>query len=1043
MAEQTFRSPGFFEKEIDLSSRKAGPSGTPAGIIGTAQKGPAFVPVTIGTFADFEVKFGGLSPDRFGPYAVNEFLKHRDAVTYMRVLGAGANSSITDIQNTKQQGTVKNAGFVLEGPLVGATSAEFPTGRDSTEGVTGSGRRHGTVQFLCAAHTIPANELVGFPSFSDNDSFEGTTAAGDVRMVRAMIMSPQGSRVMVAAPGATFATSTEFGSIDDFTAPVAGAFQLLISSSLGQSFSNDGGVPGLKIFNVDLDPSSNSYVGKVLNTDPDKFLEKQHYLYADFPVESELASLHSAAGTVGILSGSDAVSASSPLSSLNSFGDVFGRFDTRYTTPTTPWIISQPFGENEHKLFRFETLSDGQHGNDQVKISIANLRASTDPKNKYATFEVQVRRFLDNDYQKETVEAFPEVTLDPNSDKYIAKIIGDYKVVYNFDAETEDERRLVISGKYPNRSQFIRVVMHDNVTNPDSGLPQSAMPFGFLGVPTLKTNDTLTDGATALSMGDAGTGARLSGQGTDAFTLSRSVVPPLPMRFKCTRGEVETTPGFIGEPGELEKADARLYWGVKFEKIDSEVGGILNTNTSRKPNHLISSYTKFVGIQKLDTVVTGSGADAFNNNKFSLANVALGVTGIADLTSTPKTHMLDAAYIRNATVSAPDYTINDSISSNDRISLAKLVHEDAIKFNRFNSYAKFTLPFYGGFDGLNMLNRDNALMTDRASSSSTDGMASVGWDEDGLGGTQHTGEGKENNIVSSYRAAITQMTDPLNVSTNILAIPGIRDPFVTNFAAKRTKEYSKALYVMDIANYDSSSTRMFIDSEIHEDLKPDVRNTAEFFDSRGVDNNYVASYFPDVTINDESNNLQVQVPASVAAVAALAYNDSVSYPWFAPAGFNRGALSFVSNVATRLSAGDRDTLYDARINPIAIFPSGGYVIFGQKTLQMNKSALDRVNVRRMLLEVKRQIVSVANNLLFEPNTPATRGRFIASATPLLALIQAQAGIEKFQIVMDSTNNSQEDYENNRLNGRIVVVPTRAIEFIAIDFIITNSGVIFA
>ena len=145
----------------------------------------------------------------------------------------------------------------------------------------------------------------------------------------------------------------------------------------------------------------------------------------------------------------------------------------------------------------------------------------------------------------------------------------------------------------------------------------------------------------------------------------------------------------------------------------------------------------------------------------------------------------------------------------------------------------------------------------------------------------------------------------------------------------------------------------------------------------------------------------------------------------------------------RLTAADRDDLYDNRINPIANFSDGSFVIFGQKTCQLAKSALDRVNVRRMLLEVKRQVVSVADKLLFEPNNGATRARFINQVTPLLATIQSQQGIESFKVVMDDTNNTVEDVENNRLNGRIVVVPTRAIEFIAIDFIITNSGVDFA
>ena len=153
-------------------------------------------------------------------------------------------------------------------------------------------------------------------------------------------------------------------------------------------------------------------------------------------------------------------------------------------------------------------------------------------------------------------------------------------------------------------------------------------------------------------------------------------------------------------------------------------------------------------------------------------------------------------------------------------------------------------------------------------------------------------------------------------------------------------------------------------------------------------------------------------------------------------------MNFVTNVATRLTTGDRDELYDARINPIATFPGGSFVIFGQKTLQVAKSALDRVNVRRMMLELKRQVITVADRLLFEQNNQTTRDRFVSLVAPKLALIQAQQGIESFRIVMDDTNNTELDKENNRLNGKIIVVPTRSIEFISIDFIITNAGVSF-
>ena len=135
-------------------------------------------------------------------------------------------------------------------------------------------------------------------------------------------------------------------------------------------------------------------------------------------------------------------------------------------------------------------------------------------------------------------------------------------------------------------------------------------------------------------------------------------------------------------------------------------------------------------------------------------------------------------------------------------------------------------------------------------------------------------------------------------------------------------------------------------------------------------------------------------------------------------------------------------MYESNINPIANFPNKQFVIFGQKTSQLARTALDRVNVRRLVLEVKRQIEIIAQNLLFEQNNAATRKRFIKSSSTSLANIQSRKGIEDFRVVMDDTNNSAEDVDNNRLNGKIVIVPTRAVEFIAIDFVITNAGVEF-
>lgn len=1027
MPEQTFRSPGFFEQEIDLSARQGTTLGIPAGVIGSSKMGPAFVPVTIGTVFDFENRFGTLDPDLFGPYAVREFLKHRNAVTFVRVLGAGANATESDLLNTEVMGTVKSAGFVLESTATANS---------------------GTVQFLCAAHDLNSAETAGFPVFTDNVSHEGAT--GKVNLVRAVLLTPTGTRFEILDHNQAYAPAT------DSVATVGGVsvlgepyFKLAIRSTSGASFSADEGNAGVRIFTASLDPSSKYYVSKILNTNPDKFQEVEHLLYLDLPVESEICSASGDVGSLALLSGS-AGTTTAGGDTTTPFRNLFGKFNTRYTTPRTPAFISQPFGATEYDLFHFETISDGAASNNDFKVSIANLRKSTDPANEFGTFDVQVRRFTDTDTAPEILEVYPGCDLNPRSENYVARKIGDKKVYFNFDTTDENEQRLIVQGKYPNRSSRVRIVMNEAVEK--GTIPGLALPFGFRGIPVLKTNDFLTDDQLRVLVDRHGndigsSGLRLAGLNASATPASGSIMPPLPLRFKVTRGAVAGgSPAFTGQPGTSERTDNRFYWGVKFERMPltgTVQNAVLNSNVSDVPNPLIRAYTKFQGIAKLDTLVTGAGADEFNNNKFSLSRVALyndlSSGEITDVTGTAKEHMLQAAYIRNGVPSSVDYTIDDL--GRNRITLATLVHTSSAVFNRFQEYAKFTAPFFGGFDGVNILDRDNRLLSDRAASSDDGGKADNFVGGLGLVGTDNaamSGKGKDNNIVAAYRAATKILTDEISSNINILAIPGIRDVLVTDFAMEQVRAYGLAIYLMDVLNYDTDSNRLFDGTRV----KPDVRETSEQFDSRAINNNYVASYFPDVFLQDPVNNRPVKVPASVAALGALGFNDKVSYPWFAPAGFNRGALADVTNVVTRLNSEDRDVLYDSRINPIATFPAGGFVIFGQKTLQQAKSALDRVNVRRLLLEVKRLVSSVAKGLLFEQNDAVTRSKFVSQVTPLLGLIQAQSGVEQFQVVCDTTNNTELDVEANRMNGRIVIVPTRAVEFISIDFIITNSGVSF-
>lgn len=1037
MAETTFRSPGFFEREIDLTSPAApGVTGVPVGVIGTAEIGPAFVPVTVGNVSQLQQIFGVPRTSDLGLQGASQYLENGTALTYVRVLGCGANSTTSDFSTTTSQGTVKNAGFIIKGtsPAVGT-----------------DGRHKGAVQYITAKHWVSASADVGYPIFTDNNSFSVATGDNFVHLVRGMIMMASGTRMQILDYNQDYTVANA----SDDSATIGGTpstnlyrkFKLVISSS-APAYSTGDGQSGVRILTASLDPSDSAYISNILNTDPSRFETEEHLLYADFPVESEIAIVSTDAGAVAVLSGSSNTSSTSG-DSTQTFRDAFGRFDTRYSSAKTTYFISQPYGSSEYDLFYFETLNDGANTSQKYKISISTLAKSNDPANPYGTFTVQVRDFYDTDKNPAILEQYPNCTLNPSDDDYVAKRIGDQKSSFNFDALSADERKSYTSGSRKNLSTRIRIVMHPDVES--KRIPADSLPFGFRGLPVVKTTDTLTDGVTGLPGFGSTNARRLNGVLTSAELTAHtgSILPPVPLRFKVTTNAVDSSGGFVGKPGNLELTDASYYWGIKSETVPltgSVNSAIFRSNDSSTFNPLIASYSKLLGIQKMDVLVTGSAADAFANNKFTLSRVALNnsldsrtlVNALADITGTAEQHMLETAYIRNGTVNPTNYTVTPAGEGN-RLTLASLYAvTSSVYFNKFTNYAKFTNIFTGGFDGLNILDTDISKMNDRAMSSETGGKAVASVDI-GLNAPYTPGAGTNNSIVVAYRTAAEILTNRYASGINVLTAPGARDTSITNYISSLVQNYGFAIYLMDIPGYDYNGNRLFDDSA----SRPDVQKTGNNFATRRLNNNFSAVYFPDVSMQDRGGtSRKIKVPASVAALAAIGYNDAVAHPWYAPAGFNRGALSFVTSTAVRLNSNDRDFLYDNRINPITSFPGTGFVIFGQKTLQVGKSALDRVNVRRLVNEVKRVVSNIANTFLFEQNNAATRSAFVAQVNPALALVQAQQGIEGFRVIVDDTNNTQTDVIANRLNGRVIIIPTRVVEFISIDFIVTDNGASF-
>ena len=207
-----------------------------------------------------------------------------------------------------------------------------------------------------------------------------------------------------------------------------------------------------------------------------------------------------------------------------------------------------------------------------------------------------------------------------------------------------------------------------------------------------------------------------------------------------------------------------------------------------------------------------------------------------------------------------------------------------------------------------------------------------------------------------------------------------------------------------------------------------------------IDNSYVATYWPWTQTIDPNTGQQVWVPASTLIPGVYAFNDSLTDPWHAPAGTTRGVLSNVITTERNLTQGNRDSLYRVNVNGIATFPNSGVVVFGQKTLQKKTNALDRVGVRRLLIEVKSYISQIANNLVFEQNTENTRNSFLAQVNPYLNSIKQREGLDDYKVIMDTSNNTPTTIDNNQLIGQIYLQPTKTIEFIILDFNILPSGV---
>jgi phage tail sheath protein FI len=282
-------------------------------------------------------------------------------------------------------------------------------------------------------------------------------------------------------------------------------------------------------------------------------------------------------------------------------------------------------------------------------------------------------------------------------------------------------------------------------------------------------------------------------------------------------------------------------------------------------------------------------------------------------------------------------------------------------------------------------------------------------------------------VSANYTNMVNLLANQDDYRFNVILTPGLIDSgafssTVTSIISN-TQNRGDSIYVMDQNPYNST-----------------VGNAVTAASTRNT--SYAATYWPWVQTVDPDSGARVFVPASTMIGGVYAFNDSVSEPWFAPAGINRGGLSNVIRAEQKLPQSSRDSLYSGNVNPIATFPGTGVVVYGQKTLQKQASALDRVNVRRLLIALKSYISQVANNLVFEQNTIATRNQFLSQVNPYLESVQQRQGLYAFKVIMDDSNNTADVIDRNQLVGQIYIQPTKTAEFIYLDFNILPTGATF-
>ena len=959
-------SPGIYTREIDLNYAVKSLGITTLGVVGETEKGPAFEPIRIENWSEFQTYFGGTNPAKFKesgypkyelPYIAKSYLKESKQLEVCRVLGlSGYNAgpawaiTIADyvVAVLRSRGHYEKYSPQKDGEgncVTGYTYDNLVYDMGSTDTITLTGAPINQVTVSCGSasgttggthpltSTVDAlgkfkltikdvDYVVSLNSFDKNYILDVLGTSNDDGNAPVFVEELYDVALLQMVANGTITSADTFtcSKIDATTltpacAPVDGLLTEMEPkrSMVGRTYLVDktnaenlvlGGV--YKVVN-NFDGSKYSYVYEAVKDGNDNavVLGTSNQVF----VRSEGLWYHK--------SGAEVV----PMTvDVNDYRE-------QYRCASTPWLVSELKGDGSNfevkRMLRFHTISDGNTANREVKISIENISVED------GLFDVVVRAFDDTDAFPVVLEKFTKCNMIPNSPNYVGLKLG------TFD------------GEYMTKSKFVTVEIAKDDTI------EFSVPCGFEGYPLREYAGDLK---------------------------------PVDMGYNTVwNDDVKERKQYFGLSDRIGiDVDAFTYKGVKAYVTDVRSKGF----------HLDSRFEVFSGATF--TVNGEKVTDAF------------------------------------ACVGKDNLTVGGQIPVMGLdIEMIGSIYED-------KKLRKFTVCPYGGFDGWDIYRG--------ARTTSNDFKANKykGVIENGLGRnfgeiTYPEGLNLNGNVINSdyyaFLAGARQFANPTEYEINVFATPGI-DYVNDNFLSQEIldmieDERGDAIYVM------TTPDKPFGASDAVADMFTPEEAVMNLEDS-DVDSSYATTFYPWVKYFDAANNVYVNLPATKDVVRNFAYTDNIKYPWFAPAGFERGSVECAkAHYVTKLD--DEDTLYSGLINPVKTFAQDGVKLWGNMTMYSKDTPLNRVNVRRLMLRVKKLIEQACRVLIFEPNDNTVRQQFLSLVNPILSDIRANRGITDFKIEVD---NSQEAIDRHELPATIWIKPTPTLEYIDLTFVITPEGASF-